>query len=193
MSSKRTTYLAAVLLCVTLVWPATGCGDSGETQTDQTEAAPAVSNEPAVSMEWIDLGRSPLLTIPPDPYDEPGAKDALVTQLLDDGSPLAIKRFGEILNSEDREEQTAGARGALRLAHEAVDRGEFEAATSFALNVYLSGAPHRVRLNALQVFCVTGPPDRVRYWLMLIETGRQDIFFKPMLPELQQLEAARAG
>ena len=52
MSSKRNFRLAALLLCAALVWPAAGCGGSGETETDRAQAAPAEAAIPSRSRAW---------------------------------------------------------------------------------------------------------------------------------------------
>ncbi|MEM7165116.1 MAG: hypothetical protein AAF581_06595 [Planctomycetota bacterium] len=130
--------------------------------------------------------------------DDPCARendfDPMVRQWVDDGSPAALDALAVFTQRTEygREGQAAAARGYVHLAQQALARDDLAKAAGHGLHVFLSGAPHRVRLEALRVHCWSGDPQRIQRNIELIESGRQDARFRALLPEMRRALARRA-
>jgi hypothetical protein len=129
---------------------------------------------------------------PADPCDAETRFDPAARRLADGGTAAELQARQELERTGGRERQAAAARAYVHLAREAQEHGEFARAADHALHVYLSGAPHRLRLEALRVFCATGAAEEVAHQLELIASGRQDPLFQPALDELRR-KASRDG
>lgn len=130
-------------------------------------------------------------TLPADDCDPDNVHDARAKILAEKGRPEAVKALYALARSGEREAQAAGGRALVFLAQQASRRRDFATAGQHALNIYLSGTPHRVRMEALRVWCRAGDPQRSAQVLRLIEQGRQDALFQPMLEELRSARQLR--
>lgn len=117
--------------------------------------------------------------------------DSIARVLANLDSPAALEELTRLEFGGSRAQQAAAARALTFLAQKALLEGSWQRAADHSRHVYLSGAPHKVRMEALRVYCRAAMPEESAQMILLIETGRQDAAFRPMLSELRAARLAR--
>ncbi|GEM_PF-5998051 len=128
----------------------------------------------------------------PDECDSENQFDPVVKAMIETHGVNAPQHVGQFVRTGDRQRQAAGCRGLIYLAHEALMRKDYGVAAGLALDVYLSSAPHRLRLEALRIYCRAADPAQSEKWFQRVQSGSQDPRFQPLLPELAKARADRA-
>lgn len=168
---------------------------------DATAAPSSVTVEPAslwnltshLTAQQLAVNAEVYAGLAPDPCASENEFDALVRAWVDRGTPADLERLADFSRDSTygREGQAAAGRGYIHLAQKALAAGDHATAARYALNIYLSSTPHRVRLEALRIHCQSGNPQRIAREIHLVETGQQDARFQPLLPEMRAGLAAR--
>lgn len=130
-------------------------------------------------------------SLPADECDGENAFDPRAHELAMLGTPESLVELRKMEHAGGRERQAAAGRAYVFLASRSLAAGQREHAAEHSLHAYLSSVPHRLRMEALRIYCRSGRPDRSLHWIRLIESGEQDARFTPMLAELRAARQAK--
>jgi hypothetical protein len=129
--------------------------------------------------------------LPFDECDAENSSDNVARPLAEHPTAENLQALHELAHSGSRTSQAAVGRAYVHIALGALARGDYDMAARFSINTYLSGTPHRVRLEVLRVYCRSGDPTKTAKTIRLIESGAQDPYFQPVLTELRSARIAR--
>ncbi len=129
-------------------------------------------------------------SLPPDECDAENGFDSLAYDLATQGTPEALRALRALEHGGGRERQAAAGRAYLFIAQQQLAIGNRKLAAEHALHIFLSGVPHRLRLEALRVYCSSASPEQSIRWIELIAAGVQDAAFTPVLEELRAARLA---
>lgn len=124
-------------------------------------------------------------SLPDDDCDAENEFDPHAYDLATSGTPEALRELRKLEHGGGRQRQAAAGRAYLFLAQQALARGNREVAAEHALHVFLSGVPHRLRLEALRAYCSSASPEKSGRWIEKIASGAQDAAFAPLVDELR--------
>ncbi len=133
--------------------------------TTERESAPIWDLASYLSDAQEEINDQVYALLPFDDCDAETECDSRAYALVHGKTADSLSEIRALEHGGGRERQAAAGRAYLFLARQALSVGNREVAAEHALHVYLSGTPHRLRLEALRVSCNSASPEESSRWI----------------------------